>query len=59
MYGRRRKIFLDIFATALLFVYVLVRLSLIVQALVLLRHQPVAAYVAVDWSKYIPYFNQH
>jgi len=53
------RLFLDIFTTALLFVYVLARLSLIVQAIVLLRHQPVDAYVAVDWSKYIPYFNQH
>ena len=53
------RLFLDIFTTALFFVYALARLSLIVQALVLLRHQPVDAYVAVDWSKYIPYFNQH
>ena len=31
---------LDIFTTVLLFLYVLARLSLIVQAVALLRHQP-------------------
>jgi len=41
--------------TILLFIYVLARLSLIGQALALLRHQPESAFLAVDWTKYIPH----
>ena len=40
--------------TILLFIYVLARLFLIIQALTLLRNQPPSALVAVDWTKYIP-----
>jgi len=46
---------LDLIMTILLFTYVPARLSLIAQALALLRHQPPSAFVAVDWTKYIPH----
>ena len=48
------RLALDILMTVLLFVYVPARLSLIAQALALLRNQPATAHVAVDWTKYIP-----
>ena len=55
--GFRKKVrlALDIFMTTLLFVYVPARLSLIAQALALLRDQPATAYIAVDWTKCIPH----
>ena len=53
--GEKLRLLLDLVMTALLFVYVPARLSLIAQALALLRDQPAAAYVAVDWTKYIPH----
>jgi len=49
------RLFLDIFMSVLLFVYVPARLSLIAQALALLRDQPPTAYIAVDWTRYIPH----
>lgn len=53
--GKKVRLLLAIFMTALLFLYVPARLSLIAQALALLRDQPAAAYVAVNWTKYIPH----
>ena len=46
---------LDLIMTILLFVYVPARLSLIAQALALLRNQPASALTAVDWTKYVPH----
>lgn len=46
-------------ALVLLVVYVLARLSLLVQALVLLRKQPASAYVAVDWSRFLPHISMN
>ena len=46
---------LDLIMTILLFVYVPARLSLIAQALALLRRQPASALTAVDWTKYVPH----
>ena len=46
---------LDLVMTVLLFVYVPARLSLIAQALALLRSQPANALTAVDWTKYVPH----
>ena len=46
---------LDLVMTILLFVYVPARLSLIAQALALLRSQPATALTAVDWTKYVPH----
>ena len=46
---------LDLVMTLLLFVYVPARLSLIAQALALLRSQPPSALAAVDWTKYLPH----
>jgi len=46
---------LDLIMTILLFIYVPARLSLIAQALALLRNQPPSALVAVDWTKYVPH----
>ena len=46
---------LDLIMTILLFVYVPARLSLIAQALALLRSQPSNALIAVDWTKYVPH----
>ena len=46
---------LDLVMTILLFVYVPARLSLIAQALALLRSQPESAFTAVDWTKYVPH----
>ena len=47
---------LDLVMTILLFIYVPARLSLIAQALALLRNQPQTAFIAVDWAQYIPHF---
>ena len=46
---------LDLVMTVLLFIYVPARLSLIAQALALLRSQPASALTAVDWTKYVPH----
>ena len=46
---------LDLVMAILLFVYVPVRLSLIAQALALLRSQPASVLSAVDWTKYVPH----
>jgi hypothetical protein len=46
---------LDLIMTILLFIYVPARLSLIAQALALLRSQPPSALTAVDWTKYLPH----
>ena len=46
---------LDLIMTILLFIYVPARLSLIAQALALLRSQPASALTAVDWTKYVPH----
>ena len=48
-------LFLDLVMTILLFIYVPARLSLIAQALALLRSQPASALTAVDWTKYFPH----
>ena len=53
-FGRVRLV-LDLIMTILLFIYVPARLSLIGQALALLRNQPQTAFLAVDWTKYIPH----
>jgi hypothetical protein len=46
---------LDLVMTVLLFIYVPARLSLIAQALALMRNQPPSALTAVDWTKYLPH----
>jgi hypothetical protein len=46
---------LDLVMTILLFIYVPARLSLIAQALALLRSQPPSALTAVDWTRYLPH----
>ena len=46
---------LDLVMTILLFVYIPARLSLIAQALALVRSQPASALTAVDWTKYVPH----
>ena len=46
---------LDLIMTLLLFLYVPARLSLIAQALALLRAQPRIAFVSVNWTRYIPH----
>jgi hypothetical protein len=46
---------LDLVMTILLFIYVPARLSLIAQAVALLRSQPPSALTTVDWTKYIPH----
>jgi len=46
---------LDLVMTVLVFAYVMARLSLIAQALALLRRQPSDAYLAVDWTQYVPH----
>ena len=61
--NRRRKVIpfvrsaLGLLMTALLAIYVLSRVSLIIQALVLLRKQPTDAFIAVDWTKYVPHIS--
>jgi len=54
-FSKKVRLALDIFMTIILFTYVPARLSLIAQALALLREQPPAACFAVDWTKYIPH----
>ncbi len=54
-FERRALLILDLIMTILLFAYVPARLSLIAQALALLRNQPSSALVAVDWTKYVPH----
>jgi len=54
-FGRVVGRILDLIMTILLFIYVPARLSLITQALVLLRNQPQSTFLAVDWTKYIPH----
>jgi len=54
-FERTTLLTLDLVMTILLFIYVPARLSLIAQALVLLRNQPSTALVAVDWTKYVPH----
>ena len=53
--GRTTLWALDLIMTILLFIYVPARLSLIAQALALLREQPSSAFIAVDWTRYIPH----
>ena len=53
-FGKKVRLMLDLFMTILLFIYVPTRLSLIAQALALLRNQPPTAFLSVDWTKYIP-----
>ena len=55
MLERLALLVLDLIMTFLLFVYVPARLSLIGQALALLRSQPASALTAVDWTKYVPH----
>jgi len=54
-FGRVVGRILDLIMTILLFIYVPARLSLITQALVLLRNQPQTTFLAVDWTEYIPH----
>ena len=53
--GRIVRFALDLVMTVLLFAYVPARLSLIAQALSLLRNQPQSAFLAVNWTQYIPH----
>jgi len=53
--ARRALLVLDLVMTILLFIYVPARLSLLAQAIALLRNQPQSALVAVDWTKYVPH----
>lgn len=48
-------LFGDFIMTCLLFVYVPARISLIGQALALLRKQPPSAFLEINWTKYIPH----
>jgi len=41
------------------FFYVFIRLSVTALAFTLLRHQPAAAFDAIDWTKYIPHLCYH
>ena len=54
-FGRVVRLVLDLVMTILLFIYVPARLSLIAQALALLRNQPQTAFLAIDWTTYIPH----
>jgi len=54
-FERKVLLILDFIMTILLFFYVAARLSLLAQALVLLRNQPSSALVAVNWTKYVPH----
>jgi hypothetical protein len=49
------RTFLVFVMTFLLCIYVPARLSLIGQAIALLRHQPPSAFACVEWSKFIPH----
>ena len=53
--GKMVRLTLDLIMTVLLFVYVPTRLSLIAQAIALLRNQPPTAFLAIDWTKFIPH----
>ena len=53
--GKMVRLTLDLIMTVLLFVYVPARLSLIAQAVALLRDQPPTAFLAVDWTRFIPH----
>ena len=46
---------LTIFTIIYLAIYVIARLILVVQAVMLLRSQPPGAFLAVDWSKFYPH----
>ena len=48
---------LDLTMTVLLVIYVPARLSLIAQALALLRSQPPSVFIAVDWTIFIPHLS--
>lgn len=52
---RRILLVPDLVMTVLLFMYVPARLSLLAQALALLRNQPQSALIAVDWTEYVPH----
>jgi len=52
---RSIQMILEATMTTLLFIYVPSRLSLIAQALALLRNQPPDAFVALNWTKYLPH----
>jgi len=54
-FGKLARDGLEFIMTILLVIYVPARLSLIVQAFILLRDQPEKALLAVDWTKYIPH----
>jgi hypothetical protein len=56
-FSKKLRTALDIFMTVLLFAYVPARLCLIALALASLRDldQPPSAFVAVDWTQYIPH----
>jgi hypothetical protein len=49
------KIFLISIMTILLCIYVPARLSLICQAIALLRHQPPSAFISVKWAMFVPH----
>ena len=55
IFGKLTRDELDFIMTILLVIYIPARLSLIAQALALLRDQPEKALLAVDWTKYIPH----
>ena len=54
-FGKVLRLALDLIMTILLFVYVPARLSLIAQALALLRSQLETAFLAMDWTQYMPH----
>ena len=43
------------FVSILLVLYMLARLSIIAQAFYLLTKQPPSAYIAIDWTQYVPH----
>jgi len=49
------RLTLNFVMTNLRYIYVLARFLLIVQALTSLKNQPQSAFVAVDWTQYIPH----
>jgi len=55
IFERTALISLDLIITILLFIYVPARLSIFAQALALLRNQAPSAFLAVDWTKYVPH----
>jgi hypothetical protein len=54
-FERTALLTLDLVMTILLFIYVPARLSLLAQALALLRSQPPSALFAVNWTRYVPH----